>query len=142
VVGWQVTTALSLVEEHDQRAAVVAADLLAGGPPVRCGDVDHDHIGRWSVDQLDGRADHVDVAMLAVQGEQLGAKPHAPVQEGNPLRHVDSGHRWSLCWSACQNSSDTRGDDVGATGEGEWTGVVRWGVMRLALRARPEIPAL
>jgi hypothetical protein len=62
-----------LAEEHDQRTAVVAADLLAGGPPVRRGDVDHDHIGRWSVDQLDGRADHGDVAMLAVQGEQLVA---------------------------------------------------------------------
>jgi hypothetical protein len=53
VVGWQVMTALSAAEEHDQPTAVVAADLLAGGPPVRRGDVDHDHIGRWSLGQLD-----------------------------------------------------------------------------------------
>jgi hypothetical protein len=92
VVGWQVTTAVSPAEEHDQRTAVVAADLLAGGPPIRRGDVDHDHIGRWSVDQLDGRVDHGDVAILGVQGEQLGAQSHVRVQEGNPLRHVGSRH--------------------------------------------------
>jgi hypothetical protein len=85
-------TGLSPAEQHDHGTAVLAADLLADGPPVRRGDIDHDHIGRWSVDQLDGRADHVHVAMLAVQGEQLGAWPHAPVQEANPLRHVGSGH--------------------------------------------------
>jgi hypothetical protein len=102
-------TGLSPAEEHDQPTAVVAADLLAGGPPVRRGDVDHDHVGRWAVDQLDGRADHVDVAILAVQGEQVGAQSHAPVQEGNPLRHVGSGHlARSLCWSARQSSTGTR----------------------------------
>lgn len=80
------------MEEHDQRTAVVVADLLTDRTPVLSGNVDDDHIGRRSTPgQLQRCLDHVDGAILTEQSEQLDARPYASIQQGHALRDL-----W--CW--------------------------------------------
>lgn len=87
-VGWQVVAVVSEVEQHDQRTAVVAADLLTDRGPVLSRHVDHDHIRLRTLGQLEWRPNHVDGAFSTEQGEQLGAWPHASAQQGHALPHV------------------------------------------------------
>jgi len=76
---------VSGVEEHDQRTAVVVADLFTDRTPVLSGNVDNDDIGRRSTPgQLQRSVDHVDGAVLE-QSEQLDTRPHASVQQGHAL---------------------------------------------------------
>jgi hypothetical protein len=77
------------MEEHDQRTAVVVADLFTDRTPLLSGNVDNDHIGRrFSPGQLQRCLDHVHGAILTDQSEQLDARPHAPVQQGHALRDL------------------------------------------------------
>jgi hypothetical protein len=96
-VGGQVVAVVCGVEEHDQRTAVVVADLLTDRTPVLSGNVDNDHIGRRSTPgQLQRCLDHVDGAILTEQSEQLDARPHASIQQGHALRALWYWHLSSL----------------------------------------------
>jgi hypothetical protein len=69
---------VSRVEQHDQRTAVVVADLFTDRAPVLGRNVDNHHIGRRSTPrQLHGSADHVDGAFLNQHSKQVDAQPHA-----------------------------------------------------------------
>jgi hypothetical protein len=85
------------VEDHDQRTAVVVADLFTDRTPVLSGNVDNDHIGRRSTPgQLQRCLDHIDGAILTEQSEQLDARPHASIQQGHALRALWYWHLSSL----------------------------------------------
>jgi hypothetical protein len=85
------------VEEHDQRTAVVVADLFTDRTPVLNGNVDDDHIGRRSTPgQLQRCLDHVDGAILTEQSEQLDTRPYASIQQGHALRYLWCWHLSSL----------------------------------------------
>jgi hypothetical protein len=96
-VGGQVVAVVRGVEEHDQRAAVVLADLFTDRTPVLSGNVDDDHIGRRSTPgQLQRCLDHVDGAILTEQAEQLDTRPHTSIQQGHALRDLWCWHLSSL----------------------------------------------
>src|SRR5512133_2137736 len=88
------------MEQHDQRTAVVVADLFTDRTPVLSRDVDDHHIGqRPTPRQLQRCADHVDGAFLTEQSEQVDAQPHAPVQD-HALPDLWCWHLSSLGWWA------------------------------------------
>jgi hypothetical protein len=95
-VGRQVVAVVRGVEEHDQRTAVVVADLFTDRTPVLSGNVDDDHIGRSTAGQLQRCLDHVDGATLTKQSEQLDARPHASIEQGHALRDLWCWHLSSL----------------------------------------------
>jgi hypothetical protein len=96
-VGRQVVAVVRGVEEHDQRTAVVLADLFTDRTPVLSGNVDNDHIGRRSTPgQLQRSLDHVDGAILTEQAEQLDTRPHTSIQQGHALRDLWCWHLSSL----------------------------------------------
>jgi hypothetical protein len=67
-VGWQVLAAVSSVRQHEQPAAMVAADLFTGRTPVLRGDIDHHHIGRRETfGQLDRGPNYLQLAFLYEQ---------------------------------------------------------------------------
>jgi hypothetical protein len=77
------------VEDDDQRTTVVVTDLFTDRTPVLSGNVDNDHIGRRSIPgQLRRCLDHIDGAILTEQSEQLDARPHAYIHQGQALRNL------------------------------------------------------
>ena len=107
---------VSRVEQHDQRTAVVVADLFTDRTPVLSRDVDDHHIGRRPTPgQLQRCADHVDGAFLTEQSEQVDAQPHAPVQD-HALPDLRCWHLSSLGWLATSGRSP-----AGPRFPGEWT---------------------
>jgi hypothetical protein len=80
-VGRQVLAAVFGVEQHEQLAAVVAADLRTGNASILCGHVDHNHIGRQAtLGELERRTDHLQLVFLGEQEAQVDAQPPTPAK--------------------------------------------------------------
>ena len=155
-VGGQVVAVVCRMEEHDQRTAVVVADLFTDRTPVLSGNVDNDHIGRRSTPgQLQRCLDHVDGAILTEQSEQLDPRPHALIQQGHALRDLWCWHLSSLGglatsgyepkWSALLGRRAGRVAVVTTGTPGAGMGSVRTGVLapgQVPQRALPTDQAL